>query len=72
MKYKILKIFCVFWIQFIHKGNFDIYVIGSNSNLLSSEVDTEFGGRGDRIHLLPLSFLEYLSNVDLDKRDALD
>lgn len=58
--------------SFIYKGNFDIYVIGSNSNLLSSEVDTEFGGRGDRIHLLPLSFLEYLSNVDLDKRDALD
>lgn len=58
--------------SFIYKGNFDIYVTGSNSNLLSSEVDTEFGGRGDRIHLLPLSFLEYLSNVDLDKRDALD
>ena len=35
-------------------------------------MDTEFGGRGDRIHLLPLTFNEYLSNTKLDIRDALN
>ena len=56
----------------LYSGDYDIYVTGSNSRFLSSEVDTEFGGRGDRIHLLPLSFSEYLSGTDLDPRDALD
>ena len=46
--------------------NYDVYVTGSNSRLLSSEVDTEFGGRGDRIHLLPLTFSEFLSGTDYD------
>ena len=58
--------------SFLYKGNFDVYVTGSNSRFLSSEVDTEFGGRGDRIHLLPLTFKEFLSGTNLDKRDALD
>ncbi len=57
---------------FLKHANFDVYVTGSNSRFLSSEVDTEFGGRGDRIHLLPLSFSEYLTGVSLYKRDALD
>lgn len=57
---------------FLYHDNFDIYVTGSNSRFLSSEVDTEFGGRGDRIHLLPLTFLEYLSGTDIERRDALD
>lgn len=52
--------------------NYDVYVTGSNSRFLSKEVDTEFGGRGDRVHLLPLAFAEFLSGVDMDKRDALD
>ena len=54
------------------KHNYDVYVTGSNSRFLSRDVDTEFGGRGDRIHLLPLTFNEYLSDVKMDKRDALD
>ena len=58
--------------SFLYKGNLDVYVTGSNSRFLSSEVDTEFGGRGDRIHLLPLTFKEFLSGTNLDKRDALD
>ena len=58
--------------SFLYKDNLDVYVTGSNSRFLSSEVDTEFGGRGYRIHLLPLSFNEYLQGVDIDKRDALD
>lgn len=57
---------------FLRHENYDIYVTGSNSRFLSSQVDTEFAGRADRIHLLPLSFLEYLSGVDIYKRDALD
>ena len=58
--------------SFLYKGNFDIYVTGSNSRFLSSEVDTEFGGRGDRIHLLPLSFEEFFSSVGGEAREALD
>ena len=57
---------------FISRDNFDVYVTGSNSRFLSSEVDTEFGGRGDRIHLLPLTYLEFLSGTDLDKDKALN
>ena len=52
-------------------NRFDIYVTGSNSRFLSSEVDTEFGGRGDRIHLLPLTFTEFLTGTDLDEYTAL-
>lgn len=51
---------------FLRHDNYDIYVTGSNSRFLSSEVDTEFGGRGDRIHLLPLTFLEFLSGTNYD------
>lgn len=58
--------------SFIYKGNCDVYVTGSNSRFLSSEVDTEFGGRADRIHLLPLTFSEYLTGTNLEKRDALN
>lgn len=58
--------------SFIRHDNYDVYVTGSNSKFLSSEVDTEFGGRSSRIHLLPLVFSEYLTGTDLEKRDALD
>lgn len=57
---------------YLYLNRFDIYVTGSNSRFLSSQVDTEFSGRGNRIHLLPLSFSEYLTGTDLYKRDALD
>ena len=50
--------------------NTDVYVTGSNSRFLSKDVLTEFRGRGDEIHVLPLSFSEYLSAVKGDKRDA--
>ena len=52
--------------------NFDVYVTGSNSHLLSSEVDTEFGGRACRIHLLPLTFAEYSEESPLAPNDALN
>lgn len=56
---------------FLRHDNYDVYVTGSNSRFLSSEVDTEFGGRGDRVHLLPLTFAEYLSGTDYDESKAL-
>lgn len=45
----------------LHIRNVDIYVTGSNSKFLSSDVITQFRGRGDEIHVYPLSFLEYTS-----------
>ena len=48
----------------------DVYVSGSNSKFLSKDVVTEFRGRGDEIHLYPLSFSEYYAALGGDKRDA--
>ena len=52
--------------------NLDIYVTGSNSKMLSSDILTEFRGRSDEIRIHPLSFAEYYSAVGGDKRDAFD
>lgn len=49
----------------LRKENFDIYITGSNSRFLSTDIVTEFRGRGDTIHVYPLSFSEYMSAVDL-------
>lgn len=48
----------------------DVYVTGSNSRFLSSDVVTEFRGRGDEIHVWPLSFKEYLTVYDGSKEDG--
>ena len=50
--------------------NADVYVTGSNSKFLSSDIVTEFRGRGDEIHMYPLSFAEYYSKVGGDKSEA--
>ena len=50
--------------------NLDIYVTGSNSKFLSSDVLTEFRGRGDEVRVYPLSFSEYVSAYPGDKYDA--
>lgn len=52
--------------------NLDIYVTGSNSKMLSSDILTEFRGRSDEIRVHPLSFSEYYSAVGGDKYDAFD
>ena len=52
--------------------NLDVYVTGSNSKMLSSDILTEFRGRGEEIRVHPLSFSEYYSAVGGDKEDAFD
>lgn len=47
--------------SFLHIENLDTYVTGSNSRFLSTDIITEFRGRGDEIHVRPLSFAEYCS-----------
>ena len=50
---------------FLKHTNFDIYVTGSNSKFLSSDIATEFKGRGTVVHVLPLAFSEYLQGTDM-------
>lgn len=54
----------------LHDRNVDVYVTGSNSRLLSSDIATEFRGRGFVIQLYPLTFSEFLPAYDGDKDDA--
>lgn len=54
----------------LYEKNIDVYVIGSNSKFLSSDIITEFRGRGDQVRVFPLSFDEFLSANDGDKYEA--
>ena len=54
----------------LHIGNIDIYVTGSNSKFLSSDIVTEFRGRGDEIRIYPLSFAEFYAAFGGDYDDA--
>ena len=56
--------------SFLHIENADTYVTGSNSHFLSSDIPTEFRGRGETIHVHPLSFSEFYSAIGGDKQDA--
>lgn len=58
--------------SFLHIRNADVYVTGSNSKFLSSDVITEFRGRGDEIRIYPLNFREYLSAYEGTKEEAWD
>jgi len=53
-------------------SNLDVYVTGSNSKMLSSDILTEFRGRSDEIRVHSLSFAEYYSAVGGDKNEAFD
>ena len=57
-------------ISFLHIQNVDIYVTGSNAKFLSSDIITEFRGRGDQIYLTPLSFKEFFSASQFEYEDA--
>lgn len=57
---------------FLRNRNVDVYVTGSNSKFLSKDILTEFEGRGDEIHILPLSFSEYYGFKQGDKSEAYD
>lgn len=46
---------------YLRKDNIDVYVTGSNARLLSKDIATEFAGRGDEIHMYPLSFAEFMT-----------
>lgn len=52
------------------KKNCDIYVSGSNARFLSRDIATEFGGRGDELHMYPLSFSEFMSVYEGNKYDG--
>lgn len=54
----------------LHIKNADIYVTGSNSKFLSKDIITEFRGRGDEIHVYPVSFREYMEVFEGDKYDG--
>ena len=53
-------------------SNIDVYVTGSNSKFLSSDIVTEFRGRGDEIRIYPLSFAEFYSAYNGEYEDAWD
>lgn len=50
--------------------NVDLYVTGSNAKFLSKDIITEFRGRGDEVHMYPLSFSEFMSVFDGTKQDG--
>ena len=55
---------------FLHVKNLDVYVTGSNSKFLSTDIVTEFRGRGDEIRIHPLSFAEYYAHKNVDWDEA--
>lgn len=54
----------------LRKKNLDVYVTGSNSKFLSSDIVTEFRGRGDEIRVFPLTFAEFASSYQGENRQA--
>lgn len=55
--------------SYLKIANADVYVTGSNSRFLSSDIVTEFRGRGEQIHVYPLSFAEFMS---VDSRHPIE
>ncbi len=55
---------------FMRMPNVDVYVTGSNAKFLSKDIITEFRGRGDELHMQPLSFSEFMSVYDGNKYDG--
>ena len=57
--------------SYLRKDNMDVFVTGSNAKLLSKDIATEFAGRGDEVHMYPLSFAEFMSVYEGDKYTGL-
>lgn len=57
--------------SYLHMNNMDVYVTGSNAKFLSKDIITEFAGRGDEVHMQPLSFAEFMSVYQGEKYDGL-
>lgn len=57
--------------SYLYMDNVDVYVTGSNAKFLSKDVITEFAGRGDEVHMWPLSFAEFMTEFKGDKYDGL-
>ena len=57
--------------SYLRKDNMDVFVTGSNAKFLSKDIATEFAGRGDEIHMYPLSFAEFMSVYEGDKYTGL-
>lgn len=55
---------------FLQHNNLDVYVTGSNSHLLSSEIETKFRGRKSSVHVLPLTFSEFVEGIGMNPSDA--
>ncbi len=53
--------------SYLRNDNMDVFVTGSNARLLSKDIATEFAGRGDEVHMYPLSFAEFMSVYEGDK-----
>lgn len=56
---------------YLRLDNLDVFVTGSNAKLLSKDIATEFAGRGDEVHMYPLSFAEFMSVYSGDKYTGL-
>ena len=56
---------------YLRKDNMDVYVTGSNAKFLSKDIITEFAGRGDEIHMYPLSFAEFMTVYQGDRYEGL-
>lgn len=57
---------------YLRKDNMDVFVTGSNARLLSKDIITQFAGRGDEVHMYPLSFAEFMSIYKGDKYAGLE
>ena len=57
---------------YLRKDNIDVFVTGSNAKLLSKDIITQFAGRGDEVHMYPLSFAEFMTIYKGDKYAGLE
>lgn len=57
--------------SYLRKDNMDVFVTGSNAKFLSKDIVTEFAGRGDKVHMYPLNFSEFMSVYKGDRYTGL-